>query len=120
MNNQVGEPLPEQPAMIQRDDFRSPAARSRASAFTALFLLAGWLAVLLPLRSDTPPAFVLSIDVNSVPGGIFSPASVALDTSNNIYVTDVGLRVKPTTWLSRCSFTVSAASLGSRQGLQRG
>jgi sugar lactone lactonase YvrE len=60
-------------------------ACARASVY--LFLLAGLLAIVTPLRADNPPTFLFQIDTNAVPGG-FYPNYVALDSSNNVYVTD--------------------------------
>ena len=63
------------------------AARSRAGYFSVLFLLAGWLALPSPLRADSPPTYLYEIDSSAVPGGFF-PNYVALDSGNNVYVTD--------------------------------
>ncbi len=64
----------------------------RAAAFTRsriLFLLAGWLALVTPLRADNPPTYFFQIDSADVPGGLgFYPHFVALDSSNNVYVSD--------------------------------
>jgi DNA-binding beta-propeller fold protein YncE len=68
---------------------RKLAARPRAGCSLALFLLAGLLAVVTPLRADNPPTYLFQIDASAVPGGLgFSPSFVALDSSNNVYVTD--------------------------------
>jgi DNA-binding beta-propeller fold protein YncE len=67
---------------------RKPAARPRAGCFSVLFLLAGWLAVVTPLRADNPPTYLYEIDSDAVLGTGFSPSFVALDNSNNVYVTD--------------------------------
>ena len=42
-----------------------------------------------PLRADNPPTFLFEIDASAVPGG-FNPYGVALDSSNNVYVADIG------------------------------
>ena len=63
------------------------AVRPRAGYFSVLFLLAGWLALPSPLRADSPPTYLYEIDSSAVPGG-FKPAYVALDSSNDVYVTD--------------------------------
>ncbi len=52
-----------------------------------LILLAGLLAIVAPLRAESPPTFVFQIDSSAVLYG-FSPGFVALDASNNVYVTD--------------------------------
>jgi uncharacterized repeat protein (TIGR03803 family) len=67
--------------------FRNLTARPLAGCSLALFLLAGWLAVVTPLRADNPPTYLFEIDASAVPGG-FEPHDVALDASNNLYVTD--------------------------------
>jgi uncharacterized repeat protein (TIGR03803 family) len=72
--------------MIKLNPSRNLAARPRAGCFLALFLLAGLLALVTPLRADNPPTFLFEIDASAVPGG-FQPRFVALDTSNNLYVT---------------------------------
>ena len=66
---------------------RNLAARPRAGFSPALLLLAGWLAVVTPLRADNPPTYWFQIDSIAVPGG-FTPDSVALDGSNNVYIAD--------------------------------
>ncbi len=66
---------------------RNLTARPRAGGLLALFLLAGWLALVTPLRADNPPTFVFQIDSSAVPGG-FSPGDIALDSGNNVYVSD--------------------------------
>jgi DNA-binding beta-propeller fold protein YncE len=69
------------------DPSRKLAACPRAGRFPVLFLLAGLLAVVTPLRADNPPTYLFQIDSAAVPGG-FYPNYVALDSSNNVYVTD--------------------------------
>jgi uncharacterized repeat protein (TIGR03803 family) len=84
--------------MIKLNSSRKLAARPRADILLAcrgvaltrsqiLFLLAGWVALVPPLRADNPPTYLFEIDSSAVPGGIL-PRGVALDTSNNVYVTD--------------------------------
>ena len=63
------------------------AGRPRAGCFPALFLLAGWLSMVTPLRADDPPTYWFDIDSSAVPGG-FNPVDVALDSNNNVYLTD--------------------------------
>ena len=77
--------------MIDLKPFRKLAARPRAVYLPALFLLAGLLANVTPLRADNPPTYLFQIDASSVPGTIFGfdPGWVALDSGNNVYVTDV-------------------------------
>ena len=64
---------------------RKLAALARAGCY--LLLLAGWLALVTPLRADNPPTYLFEIDASAVPGG-FNPRYVTLDSSNNIYATD--------------------------------
>ena len=45
------------------------------------------LAVVAPLRTNNPPTYLFEINAAAVPGG-FYPNFVALDRSNNVYVTD--------------------------------
>jgi DNA-binding beta-propeller fold protein YncE len=68
---------------------RKPAARTRSGGLSALFLMAGLLAMVTPLRADNPPTYLFEIDASAVPGGSFIPEYLALDSSNNVYVTDV-------------------------------
>jgi uncharacterized repeat protein (TIGR03803 family) len=67
---------------------RKLAARRCARCFPVLFLLAGWLALVTPLRADNPPTYLFEIDASAVPGG-FEPNQLAVDSSNNLYVTDI-------------------------------
>src|ERR1700722_16016746 len=53
-----------------------------------LILLAGWLALVTPLRADNPPTYLYEIDSSAFPVGGYAPSAVALDSSNNIYVTE--------------------------------
>jgi DNA-binding beta-propeller fold protein YncE len=55
---------------------------------TCPILLVALLAVVTPLRADNPPTYLFQIDSSVVPGTGFAPAFVALDSSNNVYVTD--------------------------------
>jgi DNA-binding beta-propeller fold protein YncE len=68
---------------------RNLTARPRAGWLPVLLLLAGWLALVTPLRAENPPTYLFQIDSNSAPGG-FLPFFVALDSSNNVYVADRG------------------------------
>jgi hypothetical protein len=45
------------------------------------------LALVMPLLADNPPTYLFEIDSNAVPGG-FSPGEMALDSGNNVYVSD--------------------------------
>ena len=54
---------------------------------TGLILLAGLLALVTPLRADNPPTYLFQINPSAVPRG-FQAAGVAVDSSNNVYVTD--------------------------------
>ncbi|SPE58692.1 exported hypothetical protein [Verrucomicrobia bacterium] len=86
--------------MIDLNPPRSLAARPRAGWFLAcrvvasarswiLLLLAGLPALLTPARADTPPTYLFQIDSSAFPAGAgFAPNFVALDASNNVYVTD--------------------------------
>jgi DNA-binding beta-propeller fold protein YncE len=73
--------------MIRLNPFRNLSARPRAGCFPVLFVLAGWLALVTPLRADNPPTYLFQIDASAVPG-IFYPNNIVLDSSNNLYVTD--------------------------------
>jgi DNA-binding beta-propeller fold protein YncE len=66
---------------------RNLAAPPRAGCVPVLFLLAGWLVLVPPLRADNRPTYLFQIDTSAVPGG-FYPSAVALDSSNNVYVAD--------------------------------
>jgi DNA-binding beta-propeller fold protein YncE len=74
--------------MTKLNPSRKLAARSRAGCY--LLVLAGLLASVMPLRADNPPTYLFQIDSSVVPGGFNAPQSVALDSSNNVYVTDSG------------------------------
>jgi hypothetical protein len=63
------------------------AARPRAGCFPVLFLLAGWLVMIMPLHVDNPPTYLFEIDGSAVLGG-FHPYTEALDSSKNVYVAD--------------------------------
>jgi DNA-binding beta-propeller fold protein YncE len=54
---------------------------------TCPILLAALLALVTPLRAQNPPTYLFQIDSSAVPSG-FSFNFVALDSSNNIYVTE--------------------------------
>jgi len=67
------------------------ACRGAASARSrSLLRLAGWLAMAMPLYAQNPPTYLFQIDSSAVFGAGFSPSFVALDRSNNVYVTDRG------------------------------
>src|SRR5271155_77041 len=70
--------------MINLRQSRTLAAGLRAGCLPVLFLLA----VVTPLRADNPPTYLFEIDSSAVPGG-FRPEYVAVDSNNNIYVTDI-------------------------------
>jgi hypothetical protein len=53
--------------MIDLKPSRNLAARRRAGCY--LFLLAGLLAVMTPLRADNPPTYLFEIDASAVSGG---------------------------------------------------
>jgi uncharacterized repeat protein (TIGR03803 family) len=74
--------------MNHLNPFCKLAVRTLASHFLALFLLAGLLAAVTPLRAANPPTFLFEIDYSAVHGAADEIASVALDSSNNIYLTD--------------------------------
>jgi alpha-tubulin suppressor-like RCC1 family protein len=67
------------------------AAGRSANRSPAIFIIAGLLAASALARADTPPTLIFSITPNSVPGGNFTPVSIALDTNGNLYVTDRSL-----------------------------
>ena len=84
--------------MIEQNPSHNLAARPRAAwaccgvasaRSRTLILLASWLAVVTPLHADNPPTYVFEIDASAASGG-FYPAFVALDSSNNVYVSDGG------------------------------
>src|ERR1039458_8843982 len=54
---------------------------------TCLIMLAGLLALVTPLRAQNPPTYLFQIDSSAVSGG-FRAGGVALDRSNNVYVTE--------------------------------
>ncbi len=70
--------------MNNLDPCRKLAALLRA-AFTVL-IIAGSLATRTPGRADNPPTFLFGIDSSAVPGG-FGPSAIAIDGSNNLFVT---------------------------------
>ena len=80
--------------MVDLSPFLKLAARPRVSLFSVLILLPVWVAVVAPLRADDPPTYLFQINSNAVPGGLFAPAGVALDTSNNVYVANGYNRVE--------------------------
>jgi DNA-binding beta-propeller fold protein YncE len=53
-----------------------------------LFLLAGLSGAVMPLRADNPPTYLFEIDRSVVLGAGFEPFYIALDSSNNTYVSD--------------------------------
>jgi DNA-binding beta-propeller fold protein YncE len=68
---------------------RKLAARPRAGCFLTLFLLAGLLAAVTPLRADNPPTYLFQWGNYGAGNGQFnSPAGIAVDSSNNVYVVD--------------------------------
>jgi hypothetical protein len=71
--------------MNTQNSSQNLAACPRASAALLLLPLVCLMALVTPLRADNPPTYLFQID--SVPSG-FSPGFVALDSSNNFYVTD--------------------------------
>jgi DNA-binding beta-propeller fold protein YncE len=66
---------------------RKMAMRLRVGDFLIILVMAGLLAVVLPLRADNPPTYLFEIDASAVAGG-FDPHAVAVDSSNNVYVAD--------------------------------
>jgi sugar lactone lactonase YvrE len=94
---------------------RKLAARPRAGLFSVLILLAGWLAVVSPLRADNSPTYWFEIDPSAVPDGGFSPSAVALDRSNNIYVADSS-NSRVETFTSRGSYLTQWGSYGTNNG----
>jgi DNA-binding beta-propeller fold protein YncE len=79
---------------------RKQAVRPRVGGFLAccgvasarsriLFLLAGLLAVVTPLRADNPPIILFQWGSQGSGNGQFSyPSGIAVDSSNNVYVAD--------------------------------
>src|SRR5271154_760996 len=58
---------------------------------SVLLLLAGWLAIVTPLRADNPPTYLFQWGSSgSGSGQVSDPFSVAVDSSNNVYVVDQG------------------------------
>jgi DNA-binding beta-propeller fold protein YncE len=100
--------------MIDLNRSRNLAARPRAGCFPILFLLAGLLAVVTPLRADNPPTYLFEIDSSAAPGG-FEPNFVALDASNNVYVTD-GLNRRVVKFSGSGTYLTQWGSLGSGNG----
>ena len=65
------------------------AVRPRSGCFLALFLLAGLLASVTPLRAQNPPTYVFQWGgYGSGNGQFFYAEGVAVDSSNNVYVAD--------------------------------
>ncbi len=111
--------------MNDLNNSRNLAARSGAGWFRAcrgvasarswiLLLLVGWLALVTPLRADNPPTFLFEIDSSAVPGG-FNPCGVALDSSNNVYVTD-DLNNRVVKFTARGTYLTQWGSSGSGNG----
>jgi DNA-binding beta-propeller fold protein YncE len=68
---------------------RKLAARSRANCFLTLFLLAGLLASVTPLRADNPPTYLFQWGSQGTNNGQFDePEGITIDSSFNIYVAD--------------------------------
>src|ERR1035438_4450401 len=73
--------------MIDQNPSLNLAACPRASYY--LFLLAGWLALVTPLRADNPPPYLFQWGgVGSGNGQFDYPYGIVADRSNNVYVTD--------------------------------
>src|ERR1039457_2438658 len=68
---------------------RKLAARPHANWFLALFLMAGWPALVTPLRADNPPTYLFQWgSAGSGNGQFIYPYGIAVDSSNNVYVAD--------------------------------
>jgi hypothetical protein len=78
----------DQDAMNDLNLSRNQVVRPRAGLFSVLILLAGLLAMASLLRAQNPPTFLFQINSAAVPGAIFYPNFVALDSSNNVYAPD--------------------------------
>ena len=85
--------------MIDLNPSRNLAARPRACCFLVLFLVAGWLALVTPLRADNPPTYLFQIDASRRARTAF-PALVALDASNNL-LCDRRIREEPACYVDR-------------------
>jgi hypothetical protein len=59
----------------------------RIGGVSALFLLVGLLVIVTPMRADNSPTYLYEINSSAVPGG-FIPVCMAVDSNNNVYVTD--------------------------------
>jgi DNA-binding beta-propeller fold protein YncE len=68
---------------------RNLAVRTRAGCFPILIVLAGLLAMAPPLRADNPPTYLFEIDSTPASGVGFYTFDVALESDNNIYVTEL-------------------------------
>ena len=75
--------------MNTQNPSRNLAARPYAGLFSILTLLAGWLALVTPLRADNPPTYLFQIDCTAASGVEFYAWNVALDSGNNVYVTEI-------------------------------
>ncbi len=71
--------------MIEPKHSRNPATRPRAGCY--LLSLACSLVMVMAACADNPPTFLFEIDASAVPG-VFNPCCLALDSSNNVFVTD--------------------------------
>jgi sugar lactone lactonase YvrE len=97
--------------MIKLNHFRNLAARPRAGCLPGLFLLAGLLAVVTPLRADNPPTYLVEIYVS---GEAYNLNFVALDSSNDVYVTEYSSRAEKLT--AGGLYLTQWGSLGTNNG----
>jgi len=93
---------------------RELATRLRAGDFLILLVMAGLLALVTPLRADNPPTYLFEIDSSAAPGG-FEPNFVALDASNNVYVTD-GLNRRVVKFTAGGAYLTQWGSMGTGPG----
>ena len=101
--------------MINSNQSRKLAARPRAGCLPGLLLLAGMLAVVTPLRAQNPPTYLFEIDSSAVPGG-FWPAYVAMDSNNNIYVTDISSSNRVVKFAGNGAYLAQWGGLGTGNG----
>ena len=102
--------------MTKLNPSQNLAALPRAGGYLALFLLAGLLAMVTPLRADNPPSFLFQWGSQGSGNGQFTgPQGLAIDSSNNVYVADqINSRIEK--FDGNGSFLTQWGSFGSGNG----